>query len=209
MFLRKKQKVFCIGRNKTGLTSLGQALEGFGYKLGNQRKSELLLDDWAKKDFAKIIRHCRTADAFKDVPFSLDHTFEIVDQAFPGSKFILSVRENAAEWYDSHIRYDTRALGKGRLPVADDLKSYTYRKPGWYWQLHQYVYHIDESTLYDRDTYIKHYENYNRNVIEYFKNRPDDLLVINLKDDNAMEKLCNFLNIKYAGRSMPHLNKSA
>lgn len=209
MFFRKKQKVFCIGRNKTGLTSLGQALHSFGYKLGKQRKSELLLEDWAKKDFTRIIKHCKSADAFKDVPFSLDYTYAVMDQAFPGSKFILSIRENAEEWYESHIRFDTRIIGKDRLPTAEDLKSFPYRKTGWYWQLQQYVYQVDENSLYDRDTYINHYENYNRNVINYFKNRPNDLLVINLKDDNAMEKLCKFLNIDITGKSMPHLNKSA
>lgn len=34
--LGESSKVFCIGRNKTGTTSLGKVLEDLGYRLGDQ-----------------------------------------------------------------------------------------------------------------------------------------------------------------------------
>ena len=48
-------KVFCIGRNKTGTTSVERALQDMGYRLGNQRAGELLLEDWARRDFRRIV----------------------------------------------------------------------------------------------------------------------------------------------------------
>jgi hypothetical protein len=69
-------KIFCIGRNKTGTTSLEQALRGFGYRLGNQRQGELLLDDWAHRDFRRIVDLARSADAFQDIQFSLRSTYK-------------------------------------------------------------------------------------------------------------------------------------
>lgn len=208
MIFRKKQKIFCIGRNKTGLTSLGHVMETVGYKLGKQGKSELLLEDWAKRDFTSIIEHCKSADAFKDVPFSLDYTYQILDHEFPGSRFILTVRGSAEEWYESLLRFDTKAVGKNRLPTAEDLKAYSYRRTGWLWQLQELVYGINENSLYNKEIYIRHYENYNKDVINYFRHRGDDLLVINISETNAMKTLCEFLNIEQNRFDMPHLNKS-
>src|SRR5262245_21810427 len=122
------QKVFCIGRNKTGTTSLNEALRSFGFRTGDQIKGKLLLDDWAHRDFQAIIKLCETADAFQDIPFSLDYTFQCVDQAFAGSKFILTIRDSAKEWYESLTRFHTMIVGKNRLPTAEDLKEFGYRK---------------------------------------------------------------------------------
>ena len=82
------RKVFCIGRNKTGTTSIEAALQGFGLRMGLQARGEMLKGDWAKRDFARIVALCRTADAFQDVPFSNADTFRAVDAAYPGSRFI-------------------------------------------------------------------------------------------------------------------------
>ncbi len=202
------KKIFCIGRNKTGTTSIEQILKEFGYKVGIQSDAELLIHDWAVRDFRRIIKYCETADAFQDVPFSLDYTYQVLDYAFPGAKFILTVRNNADEWYESLIRFHTKLLGLDHVPNANDLRNYSYHEKGWMWQNAQYIFGVDESTLYNRDIYKAHYENYNQRVIEYFRYRTKDLLVLNLADSFAMQSLCEFLEIKYIGQSIPHLNKS-
>ncbi len=89
-----KQKIFCIGRNKTGTTSLHAALIEMGIVVGRQRHAELMIGDWSKRDFRRLISFCRTAQAFQDIPFSLPYTFQALDMAFPRSKFILTVRES-------------------------------------------------------------------------------------------------------------------
>ena len=112
IFRARKNKVFVIGSNKTGTTSLGAALNNLGYQLGNQLEAEMLIDDWAKRDFRRIIKYCRTADAFQDIPFSLNFTFQAVDAAFPGSKFILSVRDDAESDPSTSVwRWTTRQSG--------------------------------------------------------------------------------------------------
>lgn len=81
-----KKKIFCIGRNKTGTTSLAKALKNLGYRVGKQGKAERLLDDWGRRDFRQIVRYCKWADAFQDVPFGLDYSYQVLDYAFRGSK---------------------------------------------------------------------------------------------------------------------------
>tara|TARA_R110002012_G_scaffold319389_2_gene539628 strand:+ start:11786 stop:12097 length:312 start_codon:yes stop_codon:yes gene_type:complete len=86
---QKNPKIFCIGHNKTGTTTMQAVLAGFGYDLGNQRQGELLLDAWYARDFNQIIEYCHTAEAFQDVPFSLPDTYKELDEAFPDAKFFV------------------------------------------------------------------------------------------------------------------------
>lgn len=211
MLLRRKgTKIFVVGRNKTGTTSTGRALASIGFRLGKQSKAELLLEDWGKRDFRSIVNHCRTADAFQDIPFSLDYTYQIMDYAFPGSKFILTVRNSSQEWYNSLTRFQTKILGKNRLPTADDLKQFPYRhrRTGWLWRANQLIYGVDERSLYDKEIYIEHYESHKQKVVDYFQHRSEDLLVLNLSDSNSIQSLCEFLEVPATNKVMPHLNKS-
>ena len=163
------------------------------------------MDDWAIRDFKRIIKYCESADAFQDVPFSLDFTYEILDYAFPGSKFILTVRNNADEWYRSLVRFHSKIMDVSGLPTAKDLKNFSYRSQGWLWRFSQYVYGVDELTIYDEKKYKEYYTNHNCQVMVYFKFRKEDLLVLNLSDLLSMESLCIFLGIPYTGQVMPQL----
>jgi len=208
MFFRKKHKVFCIGANKTGTTSMEAAFKSLGLKVGKQSIAELFIHDWAKNDFRKIIKYCRWADAFQDLPFSYPGTYEVMDKAFPGSKFILTERKNADEWYESLVRFHTKIVGKGRIPTAEDLRQFNYRYPGFLWDAQRLRYGAIDTTLYDRELYTRAYEEHNRKIREYFKNRPDDLLILNVADADSMERLVKFLGYPYTGQKMPHENAS-
>ena len=187
---------------------MGQVLVDLGFSLGNQETGELLLEDWGIRDFRRTISYCRTARAFQDIPFSLPYTYQALDNAFPMSKFILTIRNSADEWYKSLTRYHNRFVGKNRLPTAEDLKEVSYRYKGWLWRNQQLVYGINEETLYSESIYTNHYRLHNFQIIDYFRYRPDDLLVLNITDSAAMKKICGFLDIQYSGQVIPHLNKS-
>lgn len=208
MLFQPRRKLFCIGFNKTGTTSLAAALFSLGFRVGDQVQAELLIDDWARRDFHRIIAYCRTADAFQDVPFSLNHTYGVLDHAYPGAKFILTIRDSADEWFDSLLRFHTKLIGKQRVPTADDLCEYEYLGQGWLWHAHQLLFNVDESNLYARDHYVEQYERHNRQVLDYFRHRPGDLLVLNVGERDAMRALCEFLGVENDGRQMPHLNNS-
>jgi hypothetical protein len=210
MYWPKRKKVFVVGCNKTGTTSMRAALESLGYRVGDQVKSEMLLEDWAQRDFRSLIKHCRSADAFQDVPFSMNYTCEAMDQAFPGSKFVLTVRDSPEAWFESTTRFMTNFIGQNCLPTADDLKNSTYSKHqvGWVWRAYQLMFEIDENTLFDKELFIQAYEAHNDRVRNYFRYRPDDLLELRLTDPNAMELLSGFLGVDHVGKEMPHLNRS-
>ena len=192
---QSKTKVFGIGRNKTGTTSLQDALIELGYRVAPTRKGELLLDSWSRQDFDPIISLCREYDAFQDVPFGLPGTYQAMDKAFPGSKFILTVRDSAEQWFDSLVRFHSKLFGNGSVPSWDDLKKADYCTQGYMAKLQRLVYQADVNGLYNKDSYIDHYHRYNESVRNYFSDRPDDFLELNVADADSFQRFIQFLDI--------------
>ncbi len=205
--LKQKPKVFCIGANKTGTTSLEQALRDLGFKLGNQARAELLIHEYAQRDFHSIIDYCSVAQAYQDIPFSLPYTYIALDNAFPGSKFILSIRDNEDQWYQSLIRFHAKRYGIEGKPTREHLLSDPYRYRGFLWEANRIIYGTPESDPYHEDTLKEHYRRHNQDVIDYFKFR-DNLLVLNLAERGSYPKLCNFLEREPVYEDFPWLNKS-
>lgn len=111
--VRCKTKFFCIGRNKTGTTSLMKAFEDLGFIVGDQHAAEVLYDQYFfKNEFEPIVAYCKSAEVFQDVPFSYLNTLRHIDKAYPGSKFILTVRDDAEQWYRSITRFHAKSFGK-------------------------------------------------------------------------------------------------
>lgn len=184
---------------------MAHILRQFGYKIGCQAEAAVLFNDWIKRDFKNFEKYCDTSDAFQDIPFSLDYTFQAVDEVFPDSKFILTVRDSADQWYHSLTKFHSKVVGAAAVPpTADELRKF---KGGWLLKEEKVVYGVEDDQLYDQTIYKQHYDNHNQRVIDYFRYRPDDLLVINLNSPDAMEKICDFLHIKYIGQKIPHVNK--
>ena len=204
-------KYFCIGFNKTGTTSLQRAFEEFGFPVGDQRTAELLADQhYFDGDFAPIIDYCDSAQVFQDVPFSWPNTYKYLDQAFPGSKYILTIRDDAEQWYRSITRFHGKLFGKdGATPTSQVLKEATYAKKGWMYNLVR-VYGTSDEAPYKKDILIEHYNRHNDAVVEYFKDRPDDLLIINLGESDSFQRFCEFIDVEPNGRSkFPWENKTS
>lgn len=203
-----KRKVFCIGKNKTGTTSLAKALQELGLVVGKQSIGERLIFDWSRRDFRRILLYCYTAQAFQDIPFSLPFTFQAVDQKFPTSKFILTVRDTPEQWYNSLINYHAALFGHGHVPTLDDLKAAVYVHPGWVYKVDRLTKNTPAEDPYNKALLIAQYNDHNKTVMEYFRHRSQDLLVLNVAMPNAYEQLCNFLEKPYLGKSFPWENKT-
>lgn len=202
-----RPKVFCIGRNKTGTTSMMQALKALGFHVAGQTGAAAYIADWKRRDFRGLVEFCKKADAFQDMPFSLDFTFQALDAAFPGAKFILTVRDSPQQWFESVTRFHSKIVGAaGVPPTAEELRRF---RGGWLLTSQKMIYGVGEDDVYDPAIYMAHYEAYNARIIEYFKFRPDDLLVLNVGRPDAMQQLCGFLGIEFRNQKFPHANKTA
>ncbi|QYA26029.1 hypothetical protein G3I01_11045 [Gramella sp. MT6] len=206
--LKNRQKIFCIGKNKTGTTSLRQAFLEFGLVVGYQRDAEKLLKSYINNDFNEIIKYCKTAQAFQDIPFSLPKTYKVLDSEFPDAKFILTIRDNPDQWYSSAIRFYTKKFGSGNIPTKTDLQNAEYVYKGWMWEENRETYDTSENDIYNKELMVKQYISYNAEVISYFSDRPDKLLIINVSEKNSYQKLAKFLNVQTDKVNFPWKNKT-
>jgi hypothetical protein len=168
------------------------AFKELGYRVGNQPVAEGFITDWARRDFSRIIEYCNTAEAFQDIPFSLPDTYQLLDTAFPGSKFILTVRENADIWYRSLTTFHAKVFGGGKIPTEDDLARASYRFKGWALCAMQAISAFPKGDPYNKKCLVQAYDSHNARVKEYFHNRPTDLLTINLAAEGSFQQPVTF-----------------
>lgn len=203
-------KYFCIGSNKTGTTSIKKAFEELHFKVGKQRTAELMQRDIFAQDFEPLIEYCKSAQVFQDVPFSQNEVYKKLDAAFPNSKFILTIRDSGEQWYNSMVKFHSKIFGKGNVPTWEVLKKTRYIYRGWSYENKKHVYGLTEQDdPYDKTKLINYYDTRNQAIINYFKDRPDDLLVINLSEKGAYQKFCAFIGLKSNKTDFPWENKTA
>ena len=190
----KSKKVFCIGKNKTFTPALSKLFNEMGLTVGPQRPAELLAKECAENDFKRIIKYVKyRGKAFLDVPFNFTNTFKILDKEFPDSKFILTISDSPEVWYETNTSYHSKLFGDGGLPTKSDLQKAAYVYPGWMWEMNRLIYMTPEEDIYNKPILMRQYNDYNNSVIEYFENKPGKLLVVNLKDKDALLRIRDFL----------------
>jgi hypothetical protein len=169
-----KQKVFCVGFQKTGTTSLQEALQQVGYKVagvyGDDLPLQKLREDYVEMGLELATRY----DAVQDMPWAL--IFRELDRAFPGSKFILSERD-PERWYKSISNH----FGAGDAV----LQQLTYGPDAG-------------SPIGHEERYKEVYLAHNAAVKAYFADRPSDLLIMNLENGHGWNELSPFLGLKNA-----------
>mgnify|MGYP001296684844 CR=1 FL=1 len=150
----KKEKVFIIavGFQKTGTSSLREALTILGYHVKDTTKRALI--PILRGNYNKILRMLKNYDAVEDTPWYI--IYKELDELIPNSKFILTIR-NEESWYKSVNRH------------IGDLRSAN----------HEYIYGKGKGLPKDDKKHtINVYNKHNAEVVEYFKDRPEDLLIL-------------------------------
>ncbi|MBB4315786.1 sulfotransferase family protein [Roseospira marina] len=175
-------KVFCLGFQKTGTTTLGIALEKLGYRVDGP--FGFFYDDPEKlradmHDIAR--RRLRRFDAVQDMPWPL--MYRELDAWHPGSKFILTVR-SPESWIKSIMYFGT------------------FQHP-----IQQVTYGTDYGTPVGNEEHYKAvYSAHNEEILDYFKDRKSDLLVIDITKDFNWETLCGFLECPIPDEPFPRAN---
>lgn len=212
-------KIFCIGYNKTGTTTLEETLRFYGYSLPLQKQQEARLSkNVFDTNYVEFLSFVQRYDAFQDMPFSQGLTFVAADALFPNSKFILSVRDSEA-WFQSLKLFHMKKNGidSTKISEKDILEKFTYLYDGYGYEnkkrflttFKNNKYLVDWTKLYDQKYYIEQYEQRNNLIQKYFVNAPNKLLVIDVTKEATTEKLCEFLNIpKEFVIAMPQRNKN-
>lgn len=213
-------KIFCIGANKTGSTSMEQLLIDLGLNVGPQRHGELTTADISKGDYSSLFAYVYQYTAFQDVPFAVKSVYVALDALFPRSKFILTIRD-PEDWFTSFLSHHKRALKTGdRVPTLRDFSGHDYLYEGfrqlkfeWDWLIKVDPQTLQSSTdwalAFDKQHFINLYNQRNLDVIRHFHGRKD-LLVVDITKEKTTEKIVRFLGLPAECiTEMPHLNKGS
>ncbi|HAA14210.1 MAG TPA: hypothetical protein DCE41_21955 [Cytophagales bacterium] len=176
-------KIFGVGFQKTGTTSLRDALTILGYRVKDTTPRALM--PILRGNYRKIERILEEYDAAEDTPWY--KIYRELDEHFPGSKFILTEREPES-WYRSVARH------------IGNLRSATHE---WVYGRHKGL------PKDDKENTLRVYNTHNKEVREYFKDRPNDLLILDFTQGEGWEKLCTFLGKDIPKAPFPHRNNSA
>ena len=122
----KKGLVIGVGFQKTGTSSLREALKILDYRVKDTTARALI--PILKGDYDKILRMLKNYDAVEDTPWYI--IYKELDQLIPNSKFILTIRDEES-WYKSVNRHigDLRSAnheyiyGKGKGLPKDDKQN--------------------------------------------------------------------------------------
>jgi hypothetical protein len=180
---RNRFKVFCVGLNKTGTSTLGRALEHLGARhLGWSEEGTRLIQIWAEGYMEILFEVAHRYDVIEDLPWPL--MYQELDEHFPNAKFVLTRRTSPEIWFGSYLAH---------------VGSRWYGVKLVFGHAHP---------LDDPDGHMAFYECHNGAVRDYFADRPHKLLEVCWEEGSGWPEICDFLEIEDRPQMpFPHVNR--
>jgi len=180
-------RLFGIGMNKTGTTTFANAMRrlGVGPVASERIVHRTGITDLLMKDgnYEPALRFAGVYRVFEDRPWNIWDMYRRLDERYPGSRFILTVRKPDT-WWRSVERWTTVTK-----PHIAQL----------------YLEHLKAASLSKKDM-VEAYLRYNQEVCDYFGGRKD-FLVVDFEAGDEWKSLCSFLNLPIPDRRFPHANR--
>lgn len=173
-----RPKTFCVGMHKAGTSSLAELFHVAGLRTSHST-------EWSRPplDRAFLDRYDALSDGgghfwHPELEFGGNHAVQSLDEAYPGSRFVLQYRD-VESWLVSKLRH---ATWKREDTITDETGPFAHQDWNQIKSLHLVAAWIE-------NRYRHHVA-----VLEYFAQRHDDLLVINVtRDPEAAAKVLEFI----------------
>lgn len=177
-------KIFCIGLSKTGTKSLDNAFRILGVPTWHYPPPG---------DFRARKPEIMCATAFSDI--NVTYEYKKLDEEYPNSKFIYTVRDTES-WLESC-----------KNAFGGEKESYMrnrYANNGISKEIHHHFY---GDWGFEKNKFIKAFNDHSKDVHDYFYDRPDDLLIMAICNGDGWEVLCPFLGLDIPNEEFPHSGK--
>lgn len=204
--MKKLNKIFQIGFNKCGTISFlyffkevlgtskcvhwdnGNLITSLVY---NNKNDIPLLDSYEDSIFISDMEGLVYEN---EVPtWNLGHInfYKKLDQQYPDSKFILNLRRKE-DWIKSRLRHVFK------------IKNLNYS----YLEVYKEIYNLSKDEVLE--LWSSQWDDHISDVLKYFENRPNDLLIYNIQIDSG-EKIVNFFKdyIKCKHAIFPHCHPTS
>lgn len=168
-------KIWGIGLSKTGTSSLNSALNLLGIP---------------SIHFPRSIEQLKEFDGATGIPVALN--YKQLDRLYPGSKFILTIR-NPSNWLRS-----SKAQQKWLDRVGGDNISDGIIEP---------ISQFYGQREYNPSLWLAAYNLHLKSVMEYFHQRESDFLILDICNSQGWSELCSFLDCATPTVPFPHENR--
>jgi hypothetical protein len=170
-----------IGLPRTGTTSLHETLKGYGI-----RSAHMPIELYESDDLQEA---CLPYGAVIDTPVPL--LYPQLDEALDHCQFVLTTRDKEG-WLESM---------KWLLETGPKI---------WQWRPTYDAYNREffGTASFEPDVLARRYEEYHREVEQYFAERPDDLLTVDLSQSPDTRRLVEFLGLDHEPHPWPRSNTS-
>ncbi|MEQ8440990.1 MAG: sulfotransferase [Alphaproteobacteria bacterium] len=185
-------KVFGVGLSRTGTRSLTKGLQILGYNVAHYPDDEDTFTELSNGQCDLSL--LRLFDGITDittVPF-----YKQFDQMYPGSKFILTTRSDTAGWLQSCENHYFNRPAFQNEEDPDDEVHYLMRQ-----FLRAAVY---GTYSFNPERYLWLYNQHQEDVRHYFRDRPEDLLIMDVSQGDGFEKLAPFMGRPIPPEPYPH-----
>jgi hypothetical protein len=124
-------------------------------------------------------------DSASDLPIA--YWYKKLDKIFPGSKFVYTIRSTEGWIKSSRNHFKSARLNFAANTMLSD---------------------IFQSSRFHEEWWVEGYRKHSEDVAEYFKNRQDDLLTLDIIGGDKPQKLSDFLGVDCIFETFPHTNRS-
>ena len=195
-------KVFCIGLSRTGTTTLHHFFDKLNIRSlhysnllfahpqiindsltfrpalkRNFVRDWIFKKEWSVPNQKRLERLFREFQVYSDSPFP--SFFPHLDKKFPDSKFIYTYRDER-KWLNSM-----------KWMLENGVAIWNWRDIDF-----ELLFHVYGTCTYDEDKLLDSYRKHHEKVIDYFKDREEDILIINIdKEGIPLEEISDFLGI--------------
>jgi Sulfotransferase domain/N-terminal domain of galactosyltransferase len=171
-------RIFGIGMHKTATTSLYHAFKILGIDAAHWKSAHWAKAIWREMNELGRSLTLEKSYALCDLPITM--LYRKLDVGYPGSKFILTTRDEAGWLATVRKHWDPE---HNPFRAGWDTDPFTNR-------CHRALYGRED---FDWQTMLERYRRHNGEVEHYFRKRPKDLLVMNMDEGAGWEELCGFL----------------
>jgi Sulfotransferase domain len=185
--MRPVPVAFCIGLNRTGTTTFGDACEMLGFtRMGwtysqTEFPSHRLMRFWEKGNIDGLIETATGYDVLEDLPWPL--VYREMAEAFPDAKFALTRRSTPDAWLGSIAKH---TAGAGEYGMHAKIYGST-------------------SAIRDPELYLAYYERHLSEVREFFAGS-DRFVELCWEDGDGWPQLCGLLGVPEPDVNFPHSN---
>ena len=187
----ERPKIFGLGLSRTGTRSLTGALQMLGWDCSHYPIDEDTYTELANGQFDLTL--LKYHDGLTDITCA--PYYQQFDKQYPGSKFVLTVRDKQS-WLRScrNHWFNRPAFGDAQDPEDE---------------VHFLMRQLLRAAVYGCYTYVPErfswvYDRHVAEVMDYFKDRPEDLLVVDICAGDGFEKLAPFLGVAIPAEPFPH-----